>query len=382
MNNKRQIVLGTFFVLVLGILSYYTLFLTDFSLFKERTEMVVHFPDANALRTGDAVLVAGIRQGRVKAMSFDPAAELARRVTVTLRLDQAVTLREGFVIRIADATLLGGKNVEIDPGPSDAIAIPAGTVLFGSVWRGALASVGEFVDKNSAAIERIVTNVEAAVVDVRAGKGVVGKLFSDEALGVKVADTVDKVQTTFDNVSTITTDVKAGKGVVGRLIYDADLEVKLQEISTRLKEIGDNLSAITGDAQAGKGTVGRLLKDEELSADVAAAVKSLREVSDKINAGLIDDIRDIAAKIKSGTGTVGELIYSDELYTKAVQIADDLAVTSDALRNGQGSLGKLVFSSDLYDQVSRALDIVTRALEEYRESAPVTTFTSVLFGAF
>jgi hypothetical protein len=41
-----------------------------------------------------------------------------------------------------------------------------------------------------------------------------------------------------------------------------------------------------------------------------------------------------------------------------------------------------VFSSDLYDQVARALDIVTRALEEYRESAPITTFTSVLFGAF
>jgi hypothetical protein len=39
-------------------------------------------------------------------------------------------------------------------------------------------------------------------------------------------------------------------------------------------------------------------------------------------------------------------------------------------------------SDDIYQQIKAALLIVQRALEEYREAAPVTTFTSVFFGAF
>ena len=65
MANQRQLALGAFFVIVLTLLGVYTLFLTDFSLFKERHSMVVHFPQANGLRQGDTVLVAGIRAGRV-----------------------------------------------------------------------------------------------------------------------------------------------------------------------------------------------------------------------------------------------------------------------------------------------------------------------------
>ena len=96
MNNKSQLLLGAFFVVVLGILGYYTLFLTEFSLFREQHELVVHFPDADGLREGDGVLVAGMRRGRVATLTFDPAADLERRITVALKMDERVALRDGF----------------------------------------------------------------------------------------------------------------------------------------------------------------------------------------------------------------------------------------------------------------------------------------------
>ena len=37
---------------------------------------------------------------------------------------------------------------------------------------------------------------------------------------------------------------------------------------------------------------------------------------------------------------------------------------------------------ELYQELRRAMGTVTRTLEEFREAAPVTTFTNVLFGAF
>ena len=47
-----------------------------------------------------------------------------------------------------------------------------------------------------------------------------------------------------------------------------------------------------------------------------------------------------------------------------------------------GSIGKLVMADDLYISIQRAIATVTGALEEYREAAPITAFTSVLFSVF
>jgi phospholipid/cholesterol/gamma-HCH transport system substrate-binding protein len=386
--------LGGLFVAVLAILGYYTLFLTDFSLFKERFGFTVYFPEAYGLRQGDSVLVAGIRQGRVKDMSYDPTAELARRVTVTMLMDQPIELRKDFTIAIKDATLLGGKNIEIDPGPAGGAVVPRDATLFGTIQRGALGSLGEFVDKNGSRFESIVKNVDELVADVKAGKGTVGRLLRDDELSNQLKSAVEKIDTTFDSASAIAADIKAGKGTLGRLVNDEDLYEKVNEIADRLKEIGDNLAAVSKDVNEGKGTLGRLVKDEGLADDVSKAVAEIREITAKINDGqgtlgklvvdpkLYDDFSAIVANVKNGEGTMGKLFSTDELYDKLAKIADDLATASDALKEGRGTLGKLIMDDELFEQVSKALSTVTRTLEEYREAAPVTTFTSVLFSAF
>jgi phospholipid/cholesterol/gamma-HCH transport system substrate-binding protein len=128
--------------------------------------------------------------------------------------------------------------------------------------------------------------------------------------------------------------------------------------------------------------------------DVRQAVKTIRGIVDKINAGegslgrlvvdstAMDRLQSILTKVDEGQGDLGALVNRSEVYDKLSQIADDLTVASAALREGQGSLGKLLYSDELYDDLRRALELVIKSLEEYREAAPVTTFTSVLFGAF
>ena len=56
MTTSRSFLLGLFFLAALGVLGYYTLFLTNFTLFKERPELVVHFSRTNGLREGDPVI--------------------------------------------------------------------------------------------------------------------------------------------------------------------------------------------------------------------------------------------------------------------------------------------------------------------------------------
>jgi phospholipid/cholesterol/gamma-HCH transport system substrate-binding protein len=372
MQNKRQLALGVFFLAVLSLLAYYTLFWTDFKLFGKTYESVVLFPEANGLRQGDTVLVAGVRAGRVLSLAFDSSAVLERRITVVLAFEEQPILHEGAKIEIEDSTLLGGKQVRIEPGPPEAPVLSADAELFGSVARNPLDAIGELVS----------------------GDGAIGRLATDPELGAKVEAALASFATFSENVAALTDDVRAGKGVFGKLFTDEELAGKLQEIADKLGQITTDVGVFTKDLREGKGTIAMLANDEVVAEDVRQAVKKIREIVDKINAGegslgrlvvdstAMDRLQSILTKIDEGQGDLGSLINKSEVYDKLSQIADDLTVASAALREGQGSLGKLLYSDELYDDLRRALELVIKSLEEYREAAPVTTFTSVLFGAF
>ena len=394
MTNQKQLLLGAFFVVVLAILGYYTLFLTEFSLFDEKHEIVVHFEEAGGLRPGDSVLVAGIRQGRVGTLVYDETADLERRISATLILDDAIVLREGHSIHIEDATLLGGKNVVIDPGPPAATAMPESTVLYGEVRGGALADLGNLVNDNREVVNRILANLEAVSDQIRTGDGLLGRLTSDPELVADVTGAVESFQTFSDNAAALTTDLREGEGTLGRLLKEDDLALQLEEIADGLQKITTDLSGFTDGLDDEKGLVWRLLHDEQLSTEVDDTVAAIRDIVDRVNAGegnlgrlLNDDtamshIESILGKVDRGEGTVGKLVSSEDIYQKLDEIADNVATVTAALSQGEGTLGRLLVDDELYAELQKALELVTRSLEEYREAAPVTTFTSVLFGGF
>jgi phospholipid/cholesterol/gamma-HCH transport system substrate-binding protein len=394
MNQRKQIALGTFFLVVLALLGYATLFLTDFRMFRESHAMVVSFREANGLRPGDSVLVAGIRKGRVTQLAYDPTAVLERRVTASLSMDEEVVLRDGFTIAIEDATLLGGRQISIDPGPPEGREVPPGTTLFGSVAGNALAGISRLIEENRDAVDTILDNVTAFTADLREGRGTLGRLASDEGLADQVSSAVARFEVFSDNAAALTGDLREGKGAIGRLMTDEELGTQLSDIAERLSRITEDVAAFTKDLPEGKGLLPQLINDEALATEVREIVVDVREAMDKVNSGqgnlgklihdseAIDHITSIFAKVDSGEGDLGALVNRTEVYDRLASIADDLSEVSAGLRAGRGTVGKLLVDDQLYVDLQRAVELVIRSLEEYREAAPVTTFTSVLFGAF
>lgn len=85
--------------------------------------------------------------------------------------------------------------------------------------------------------------------------------------------------------------------------------------------------------------VRRLLEEGKLTDNVQGIVADVRHTA--------EGIREITAKINRGEGTVGKLINDDALYTEVKNIAEE----------------------------GRAI------LDDYRETAPIVSFSSILFGA-
>ena len=401
MNTQRQFLLGMLFVVALSVLGYYTLFLTDFRLFKELHTIVVTFPSASGLRKGDAVLVAGIRAGKVRSLSYDPDAPDDRRVTVELSLDESLLLREGHSIEIGAATLLGGHNVVIDPGPAGGPAVPEDTVLAGTLAVDALAGLSEIVSDNRERIDAILENVAAAsadlqatLADLRAGEGLLARLLSDPALADSGAQALENATKTFTNLGELTDGVVAGRGVIGKLFTDEDLVVTADRIAANLDAIVAELRTITEDVEDGRGAAGVLLRNDAAAEDVARSLESTRAILERIRAGegtlgrlvaddaLAENVHTIARRLAEGEGTLGRLLVDDALYLRLDSASADLAQILADVRAGRGTVGRLLTDDAIYAQIERALAIVNRGLEEYRETAPITSFTGVLFGAF
>ncbi len=366
MNNKRQFLLGIFFIAALSILAFFTLFLTDtVHLFSKPTLETVYFPDAYGLREGDPVLVAGARIGRVKEIVPDVAAPPERRIRTVLTLEQPVELLQGAHIRIKESTLLGGRQIDIDQGVHGAPPYQRGPdgELYGEVEPNpiaALADLGDLFTENRANVAGILEDWRAIAAGVRAGQGTLGRFLVDETLATDLSASVADLRR-------MTADIDAGQGLLGTLLRDPELVVSV-------KATVGSLQAVAADLQAGRGIAGRLLYDEELSNEVQRAVDSFADVAERLN---------------RGEGLAGRLLSDPELdaewdrtLTNFRQVSEDLQAVALQLRSGEGTAGKLVMDQELYDKLLEAVKLLTRSLEDYREAAPISIFTSTLFGAF
>ena len=374
LNTSRTLILGFFIVGTLSMLAYYTLFLKEFSLFSEQDQISVTFEEARGLRAGDSVLVAGVRWGRVASVEYDADAAIDSRITVTATLTQPVEFREGGSFQIQDSTLLGGRVLSIDPGPPSAASLPADAPYPGIVVTSPLDAMGDILAKNSDNFTETLEGLNEIVNNARDGKGVVGQLLNSDELAEDFVGTMKSARGAFENVEEITTHVREGKGTLGRLLASEEIYESLVSSAAELEATLKDARAIAADLEAGKGTVGALLKDEALAAEVRETISSAHDAADSLS--------EIARKLQEGEGSFGKFLTEDEVYDNIRSISEDFAVVSAKVRAGEGTVGKLLMTEGLYSQVEDALGMITRSLEEYREAAPVTTMTQVLFNAF
>lgn len=136
-----------------------------------------------------------------------------------------------------------------------------------------------------------------------------------------------------------------------------------------LRVTSEKIRLISERLEAGEGSLGKLLsKDETVYNDLAATIKSFREVTDRI---------------EKGEGMLGKLVSKDDkLYEDLAATARSLRTVTEGLESGKGVLGRLLTDEEMSKQVSETMTEIRAAVDDYRESSPVVTFSSIFFGAF
>ena len=332
MNTRRlklrdyylEFVVGTFFCIAVGILSYFTMILGQSSFGDDSYQVQVIFDDVASLEKGSNVLLRGMVVGSVS--------ELVMRtegVVATLNIDNKVVILKGYAIKVESSSVLGGTAVFITQGTIGALPASKTELLKGTATHNILneaASILADLKKQGLfeKIAKVANDVEALTSSIKAGKGTLGKLIQEDSLYSEVKSLVASVD-------------KAGIDV-----SNAAIEVKttIAEVKKDLKITIANLEIFTKTISNKDSTIAKLFSDKG----------ALYEKLDKTMA----ELASASTKLNSGEGTLAKLINDPALYTEAQSMLTD---------------------------VRAAVQEVSGVLQDIRESSAISTFGSFVFGA-
>lgn len=395
----RHFYVGLFVIVTLFVLGYYTLFMAGVDLFGNQQEVKVQFESAGGLREGDSVLLAGRRTGRVTRLTYDATAPYESRITATITLEEDVVLRTGYEILIVESTALGGRQVTIEPGDPSGTTIALTAPLTGDVAPGlfdALAGFGDALGGEGGAgelMERL--------------NRIVGDLEDGDAAG-NLSTTLDNFARASEDVAALTDGLTQGEGTLGALFQLNDFYEQWLKTGEDLDAAATEVQGLASDARTGEGIVAAALNDPQLAedgrafvrdasataADLSGVASNLAEGNGLLGALMNDEqmadsgsnflanLEQLTNDLTAGRGTFGRLFTSESLYANLDAFSADAARVANDLAEGEGTLGQLITDDALMGELNLALETATRSLEDFREAAPVTTLTSVLFSAF
>lgn len=275
------------------------------NLFAKRYELTAFLPDANGLREGGSVMVAGQLAGTVTKIDFLPVdQDTTRNLRLTLAVDATVReqIRKDSKGKLRTLGLLGDKVFDISPG----------TPRFQPLKDGDTVTVTQSLD-----YEAIIAQASSAVNDM-------------------VALTKD--------MRAITGGLVRGEGTVGQLLTNKALYDQLNGTLGRA-------NSMLARMQNPNGTVGRMLDDPALYNRLV---------------GVIGSTDSLVMSISSSKGTAGLLLRDTTLYANMVGISRGADSLMRTLTNGQGTASRLLTDQTLYDALNKLVTDLSAILADVR----------------
>lgn len=274
-------------------------------LFNKRYQLVAFVPNANGLRVGGSVLVAGQMAGSIKKIEFLPNdADTTRNLKLTVEVDQDLQqqVREDSKAHVRTLGLLGDKVFDITPGtPKTSPLQPGDTITLAP----------------SLDYEAVITQASGAVGDL--------------------------VQLTAD-LKAITGGIVRGEGTMGQLVTDRSLYDQLTGTMTQM-------NGLLARLQKPNGTFGRMVDDPALYDHLV---------------GVLSSTDSLLIAMNNKNGTLGRMLRDDSLYTSLVGMARGGDSLVKMLTSGQGTASKLLTDQQLYDQLNKMVTDLNAILADVR----------------
>lgn len=320
MNNMQQAFRVGLFA-VLGVALAWITFesLNGGHLFKkEGYKIIAGFNNLKGLKTGDDVLMAGVKIGSVGSTQLGN-----QRVEAILTIFPKIKIPNDAVASVEVSSLLGSNYLGVSFGTPTAPALKDGD---------------EIKTKNTIDMNEVISQLGN--------------------LGSKLEQVMGDISKTM-----------GGGGESGNLFQKIDKLVT--DNGPKLTETVSNLQEITSKIKGGDGTLGKLINDARLHDELLASVGEIKKAASDAQA-FMNDTKGIVADVKTGKGALGLLLYDEGTANNIKVTTNNLRELSEKLNGGQGTLGKLISDDKIYRDVQGLMKKADRAIDGLGDSGPIT----------
>ena len=279
------------------------------NLFTSRYELVAFLDNANGIRVGGSVAVAGQIAGSIREIEFlPPDADTTRNLRIRMEVDQALMeqVRADSRARVRTLGLLGDKIIDISPG----------TPRFGVLAEGDTIEVDPSLD-----YEEVIAQASEAVDDM--------------------------VQLTAD-LKLITGGIVRGEGTLGQLVTNPTLYDQMTRTLTQTNSLLARLSRADG-------TFGRIIDDPTLYVQMTSAI------------GQLDSL---LVRFTNAEGTFGRMLSDTTLYANMVGITENANRLMTLMTQGNGFANKMLTDQELYDKLNKLVTDLGAVVEDLRRDPP------------
>lgn len=292
MKISKEIKIGILVAVSIAILLIGFNWLKGVNVFNKGTMYSVEYENANGLQVGDAVLVNGLKVGKVKEIALS---ENKTGVEVTLNLETDVPLPTDSKAMVS-GDLLGERYIQLMLGSSTQIA-NEGAKLQGEVEVNVMNQIKALSGKINVMISSIDTtiNVLSGIFTenlkddfAKSITGIKNTLESFNRSAAKFNEILSreepKIETIISNVSNVTDYVNKSetevKAILDNLknLTDTLNSVQWNELAIELDTAVHNINILTQKINGGDGTLGMLVNNEELYRQLNSTLATLDSV--------------------------------------------------------------------------------------------------------
>jgi len=292
----------------------------------QRYPLKVRFNQVEGLKSGAVVRLSGKEVGKVTAVEF-----AGSQIEIVLEVSDEVRslITTESEASLGSLSLLGEPIIDIK-------ASQQGTPLpdWGYLKSDQRMAFGDLTASASESLEE----VGRLITDVRAGRGSVGRLFTDPALYNEMRDFAA-------SASTVAGYLSQGRGTLGQLAKDPGAY-------NELKSSLERLHAITEKINTGEGSLGRFLNDPAIARSLTGTTSNMEQITGRLN---------------RGEGTAGKLLTDQQLYDRFSGVAGRLEQLVSGVEEGRGTAGSLLKDRALYENMNQAASELRTLISEIRK---------------
>jgi phospholipid/cholesterol/gamma-HCH transport system substrate-binding protein len=255
-------------------------FLKGKDLFNNYKTFFVEYTNVEGLAPSAAVTINGLVVGKVKTITISDKGTLL----VELQLSTDFPISKTSTATLYDGSLIGGKQVAINPNFKDKNIAENGDYLAGNSQTSLMDSLSDKLSPVAAKVEKVLTSADQLIVGLNSVLDAKGQADLKKTLA-ELSETMEQFHKVSVNANSILDENKGQlKGVVSNFnkvssdfskisdsLNKADLGKTVRNLNAALGKV----DGLMRDLDSGKGTMGKLLKDEALYKNLEKTSKEL-----------------------------------------------------------------------------------------------------------